>query len=279
MSSQFADWVGRTESRTERIFPERVAALAATLDLAEAPAEGSPLPPAWHWAFFNPFVRAGELGPDGHPERGGFLPPVDLPRRMWAGGRVRILADLPVGALAVRESRIESVEPKEGRQGRLVFVTVRHAISVDGRAVVEEDQNIVYREPADPSAPAPAPVPPKEAAAWTREITPDPVLLFRYSALTSNGHRIHYDHPYTTAVEHYPDLVVHGPLSATLLVNAAAAEYGRAIKAFGFRGLRPLFVSAPFTLNGAASGDAHQAKLWAAAPDGGVAMTADVEFG
>lgn len=269
--------IGRRESRTAVIDPERAAQLAATLDL-DTPCAGADLPPGWHWLYFNPFVRRSGIGPDGHPRRGGFLPETGLPRRMWAGGRITYHAPLPLGATAEKLSEIIDVTEKSGKAGRLVFVTVRHTIRVGGRSCIEEEQDIVYREAAQPGAPAPAPQPAPDGADWTEEITPDPVLLFRYSALTSNGHRIHYDAPYARQVEHYPDLVVHGPLTATLLQGLAVRSRPDArLTRFAFRGMAPLFVSSPFRVEAkrAAGGGLD---LWARGPGDALAMSATAEF-
>lgn len=274
---EWAAWIGRSESRTEAIAPDRVAALAATLDVEQVPKPGAPLPPGWHWLFFNPFVRRSELGEDGHPKRGGFLPPVPLPRRMWAGGRVEYLADLPVGAMVEKRSEIISIDRKVGKRGELVFVTVRHTLATDGTACIREEQDIVYRAPSAPGGPAPKPEPAPGGAIATEEVTPDPVLLFRYSALTSNGHRIHYDLPYARDEEGYPGLVVHGPLTATLLQGfARQCRDGERLARFAFRGVSPLFVDRPFHLE--ASADGEGLLLWARGPDGELAMRAEAAF-
>ena len=270
------DWIGRRESAEDSCDPRRVADMAATLDLPAAPREGDRLPPGWHWVFFNPMARASELGPDGHPRRGGFLPPVALPRRMWAGGRLSFPAPLQVGERLRRYSEILSVEPKSGRSGAMVFVVVRHRIFSGDALAVEEEHDIVYREAPAPGAAAPAPAAPPAAAAaapWTGRVVPDPVMLFRYSALTANGHRIHYDHPYATGVEGYPGLVFHGPLTATLLMALAERGLGRPLARFEFRNRAPLFDVAPFTLAGAPDG-AGGALAWAIAPSGALATEA-----
>lgn len=271
--------IGRTETRHETILTDRVAALAATLDLARAPQPGAALPAGWHWLFFNPFLRRSELGPDGHPRRGGFLPDVGLPRRMWAGGRLRYLAPLPVGAVARKDSEILNVVSKSGRAGRLVFVTLRHRISSGDRLCIEEEQDIVYREAPAADAPKPAPGAAPDGAQYSQPVQPDPVMLFRYSALTSNGHRIHYDQPYATGEEGYPGLVVHGPLIATLLQGLAQSCRPEAtLSAFSFRGMAPLFVDRGFRLE-ARDGDTSGAlSLWARGPDGELAMQADATF-
>jgi 3-methylfumaryl-CoA hydratase len=226
--------------------------------------------------LFNAVAPARALGADGHPERGGFLPPVPLPRRMWAGGRLTFQRPLTLGVTAERQSRIEAVKVKQGRSGRLVFVTVRHVIADQDGPCVEEEQDIVFRDEADRSAPA-QPVAAPTAATWRRVIRPDPVLLFRYSALTFNGHRIHYDQPYVTQIEGYPGLIVHGPLIATLLLDLVRREApGRALARFSFRAVSPLFEIAPFTVNGQPA--AASARLWAANDAGGLAMEGSVDF-
>ena len=269
--------VGRTERSTAIIDPERVEAMAATLDLDEAP--GGALPPGWHWLFFNPFVPRRELGVDGHPKRGGFLPDTGLPRRMWAGGRLAFHAPLPLGVEAVRESEIIDVSAKSGRTGRLAFVTVRHRIIHDGTLCVEEEQDLVYREAPRPDAPTPKMIPAPDGAEWSQAVRPDPVLLFRYSALTSNGHRIHYDAPYARDEEGYRDLVVHGPLIATLLLGLAAdCMPDLYLERFSFRGMAPLFVDRGFHIEAARGQDRDRLALWARGPEGELAMRAEAGF-
>ncbi len=269
-SNDFSAWVGRTETIAEEISPWRVAALAATLDYDSVPAEGSALPPAWHWLFFNPVARRRELGTDGHPRRGGFLPPVTLPRRMWAGSRVTYHKPLTIGVQAERKSELLKIETKTGQSGALVFVTLRHLISAGAEICIEEEQDLVYREAA-PSGASPAP---KKRApqnpTWSEEIRPDTTLLFRYSALTFNGHRIHYDKAYAQNEETYPDLVVQGPLPATLLHGfAVRAQPKQRLLRFSFRGLNPLFVDRPFWIEASeAEGKPGELSIWARAEDG-----------
>ncbi|KJC34023.1 acyl-CoA dehydrogenase [Bradyrhizobium sp. LTSP849] len=265
-------WVGRKETIRERIAPDRVAALGATLGIEGNYAAGATLPAGWHWIFFNRFMPRHELGTDGHPKRGGFLPPVSLPRRMWAGGRLTYHKPLTIGGEGVRESTILKVEAKSGRAGKLVFVTVSHSIACDGTLCVTEEQDIVYREAAAPGSPAPAATPAPPDAVWSEEFRPDTVLLFRYSSLTSNGHRIHYDQSYAQAEENYPDLVVHGPLTATLLQGFAERHAGKPLRSFEFRGVSPLFVSSPFRLEG--KGDGSALDLWAGGLGAALAMRA-----
>ena len=270
-------WKGRQETADDIVGVYPVAALSATLDRDDpTPQAGDPLPPLWHWLFFLPTARHSQLGPDGHPKRGGFLPPVELPRRMWAGGRLKFGAPLRIGDTIRRTSTIADVNVKHGRTGSLVFVLVKHRIESASGGLVEEEHDIVYRDMPAPGDAPPPPKPAPEGAAWRRDITPDPVLLFRYSALTFNGHRIHYDRPYVTGVEGYPGLIVHGPMIATFLADLARRNEQRAMTAFNFRALSPLFDIAPFAVCGAPAGDG--AKLWAQNAAGGLAMDAEARF-
>jgi len=276
MSAAYEAWVGREEVRTERLAAWPVQALAATLGLDAAPVAGEPLPPGWHWIFFNPVVARGGLGPDGHPQRGGFLPPIELPRRMWAGSRVQYLRAPTVDSLATRTSRIARVEHKVGRRGSLWFVTVEHTIGIGNQICIVEEQDIVYREADPPGAAARAASPPRSESPteWGCDIQPDTTLLFRYSALTFNGHRIHYDADYTRQVEGYPGLVVHGPLTATWLQGLAVVHaQGRELAAFEFRGVSPLFCGHAVRLEGRQESPGTLA-LWACGPSGELAMTA-----
>ena len=272
-------WIGRPETRIDQVMPTPMAALAATLDRDDpSPAPGDPLPPLWHWLYFLPLARASEIGPDGHAKRGGFLPPVPLPRRMWAGGRLDFLQPLHVGERIERTSRIADVTSKEGRSGPLVFVLVRHEIAGERGLAIVEEHDIVYRgEPQAGERPAAGRAAPG-GATWTRTIHPDDVLLFRYSALTFNGHRIHYDRRYVTEVEGYPGLVVHGPLIATLLVDLLRRNRPDAtISRFAFRAMSPLFDVASFSVNGILDGS-KRVSLWAASAAGELAMDATAEL-
>ncbi len=277
------DWIGRSETLADVIAARPCAALAATLDRGDlAAAPGTALPPLWHWLYFWAVAPRAELGPDGHPKRGGFLPPVALPRRMWAGARLTFTAPLRLGDAVQRRSTIESVTEKTGRTGPLVFVTVRHEITraADGALALTERHDIVYRAapgPADvPPPPQPAPAP----AAWRRDWHPDAVLLFRYSALTFNGHRIHYDRSYATETEGYPGLVVHGPLIATLLLDLLHRERPEAeVAEFRFRALRPTFDTHSFTVCGAPQSDGRTVHLWAQDHEGWLTMDATALIG
>ena len=262
-------WVGRTEERSDRVTPVPLAALAATLDRDDpAPTEGSAIAPLRHWLYFLPLVRRSETGPDGHALRGGFLPPVPLPRRMWAGGELEFFEPLRVGDEAKRTSRISDVTMKTGSTGVLCFVSVEHLITTARGTAVRERQDIVYRDmsTAQPAAPAKAPPPPPVARHRESHMA-DPVLLFRYSALTFNGHRIHYDRDYVTRVEGYPGLVFHGPLQAAFIIELAAKVHGGAApKKFSYRGLQPLFEGSEFSIN--ANETAAGMELWTANSQG-----------
>ncbi|MBA3506921.1 MAG: MaoC family dehydratase N-terminal domain-containing protein [Betaproteobacteria bacterium] len=267
---ELRQWIGRTESRSDQVTATPVAALAATLDRDEPfPRPGDLLPPLWHWLFFPSIHRHSETGPDGHRKRGGFLPPVQLPRRMFAGGRFQFHHPLRVGDTISRLSRIVDVKQKEGRRGPLVFVVVRHAISNAAGIALTEEHDIVYRDDPRPDDVAPASRAAPDACAWSREIRPDPVLLFRYSALTLNNHRIHYDRRYVIEVEGYPGLIVHGPLLATLLLDLLRRNLPAVnVTRFMFRAVRPLFDVAPFLICGTLNDDAASVPLWAKDADG-----------
>jgi hydroxyacyl-ACP dehydratase HTD2-like protein with hotdog domain len=244
-----AGYVGRSETRADTVWPLLLRGLAATLDLPEPP--GGVLPPLWHWMLFQDWVPGEGLGPDGHPRRGGFLPPVhDLPRRMWAGGRVSFAAPLCAGDAVTRTSTILSVQEKLGGTGRLVFVTVRHEIAGPAGLAITEEHDIVYRGTEGAAVKPAAPAAALPQGAFTRVVEPGPVLLFRYSALTGNGHRIHYDLDYVTREEGYPGLIVHGPLQATWLADLACRARGGTLRRFDFRGRRPAFHGNALTLAG-----------------------------
>jgi 3-methylfumaryl-CoA hydratase len=277
-NSLLQQWVGKTETTGARVNTVTANALAATLDRPFGFEPGASLPPLWHWAYFWTAAPQSELGPDGHPQRGGFLPPVPLPRRMWAGGRLTFTRPLTVDADASRTSRVMSVATKNGTTGPLVFVTVRHELAQDGNLCVTEEHDIVYRDLPQPGAAAPQPkmAPPDLEAAWSRTVTPDPVLLFRYSALTFNGHRIHYDRSYVTEVEGYPGLIVHGPLIATLLADLLQRNMPEArMASFSFRAVGSLFDIEPFTVCGTPDPDGRTVRLWAKNMRGELAMQAE----
>lgn len=274
----FSAWIGRSETRHDVAAAAPLVGLAALLD--HDPAAPATVPPLGHWLYFLPDARQSAIGDDGHPRRddASFLPPVPLPRRMWAGGRVDFLAPIAVGAALVRTTTIDTIAAKRGATGDLLFVTLRHDISADGVAAVREEQDLVYR------AAATAPPPPagfaetqSEPADAIRRVVPDPVLLFRYSALTFNAHRIHYDRDYARDVEGYAGLVVHGPLIATLLVDFARRETPeRSPRHFRFRAEAPLTDTAPFDLCMARQDD--RLRLWSRHPGGRRTMQAELHF-
>ena len=275
-------WVGKTETLADTVTAVPVRALSATLDLAVPEASpGTALPPLWHWLYFLPLHRQSELGRDGHARLGGFLPPVPLPRRMWGGGRLRWVQGNPVavGDAVRRESRIASVTHKAGRTGDLMFVLVRHEIHNARGLAITEEHDIVYRAAARPDDPVPSPVAADRGAAWQREIRPDDVLLFRYSALTFNGHRIHYDRRFVTQEEGYPGLVVHGPLIATLLADLVRRHAPAAfMRSFDFKAVRPTFDLHPFQVNGQPSPDGQTVRLWSQDHEGWLTMQATAEL-
>ncbi|MFZ9137862.1 MAG: FAS1-like dehydratase domain-containing protein [Hylemonella sp.] len=271
-------WIGRQQTRQDLISAAPLAALSATLDRDDpAPAIDTPVPPLWHWIYFTPQTLARDIGADGHAKRGGFLPPVPLPRRMWAGGRLHFHQPLRVSETATLVSTIKDVTVKSGRSGALVFVCVRHEYSGPSGLALSEEHDIVYRDAPSTDAPAPAPTPAPTDAQFQRLIEPDPVLLFRYSALTFNGHRIHYDRSYVNQVEGYPGLVVHGPLIATLLLDLLRRNQPQArVAEFSFKALRPTFDIHPFSVCGKSDGSI--ATLWGRDHEGFLTMQAHAKL-
>lgn len=266
-------WVGRTEEVTDRASAAVAGAMWATLDRdPRALADGDPLPPLFHWLYCRDVAPRSRLDEDGHRRRGGFLPPLPLSRRMWAGGRLRFEGRLRVGEALRRRSTIREITPKSGRSGPLVLVTVEHRITgVD--AEIREEQTLVFLDrPTKPLVLPPAPAP-EETVAWSESVTPDAAMLFRFSALTFNAHRIHYDRDYARGVELYPDLVVHGPLTALLLADLAERRSGRRLRTLAYRARRPMFVDRPITLEGRRDGG--RATLRALDDTGALSMSAD----
>ena len=309
---------GEERLRAEVLSREPARMMQALLDRdPNGMREGDPLPLGWHWFHFKQPIRASSLGADGHERRGDFMPEVDLPRRMWAGGTLRSLGTLRIGERAELRSRVTGVEEKRGKSGRLAFVTVGQTVLQDGRVCVEEEQVIVYRATAPrpaagggaagpESAPLADPVDPAPARAvhpagtaraltrgsvrdapWSETFLPTTVTLFQFSALTHNAHRIHYDHPYATEVEGYSSIVVHGPLTALLLLDAAGRHHAEPVTRFRYRALAPLFVDQPLTLAGRdelaledgihARSSPGECVVEALGPDGTVAMRGWVE--
>ncbi|MEZ5870947.1 MAG: acyl-CoA dehydrogenase [Nitratireductor sp.] len=276
------DWIGKTRT-TKAVIDARQAELMNATMAGRVSAngicklrQGAALPHGWHWAWFGEARPASELGRDGHPARGGFMPPIALPRRMWAGSRLQFHQPLRIGMTAIRRTTIASIIPKRGRSGDLVFLTLLHEISEGSTLLVSEEQDLVYR--ADPSEAAPPTMPQqppsRASSAISRLVEPDPVWLFRYSALTFNGHRIHYDADYARNVEGYPGIVFHAPLTATLLMDLARESLDvQWLREFSFRAVSPLFVDTPFSIR-AVSGETT-ANIWAETPDGNLAIIAD----
>jgi 3-methylfumaryl-CoA hydratase len=276
------DWAGRSETVDDVATATPYAALSATLDWAGdgsllRPPVGTCLPYLWHWLYFLPIYAQSEIGPDGHARRGGFLPPVPLPRRMWAGSDFEFHEALCVGDALSRTSTISEIKEKSGRTGNLIFVKVRHEIRRNGAQSVAltEHHNIVYRDAPKAGDVAPPPLAAPADWAWERQIVPDDVLLFRYSALTFNGHRIHYDRKYVTEVEGYPGLIVHGPLIATLLMDLLRRNIPDAtVTRFEFKAVRPTFDINPFSVHGQPSPDGKTIHLWGRDHDGWLTMDA-----
>ena len=274
------EWIGRSESVESEINAWPADAFSATLDRDDTRlVTGDAIPPGWHWLYFPEVVKLVDTGSDGHRRRGDFHPPVPLPRRMWAGTRMQFRRPLHVGETLHRESTIEDVQCKQGRSGPLVFVTTRHQVSGDGELAVVEHHEAVYRAEdvgGEKCMPNPAPASPQ----WQREVEPSPVLLFRFSALTSNSHRIHYDWRYATGIEGYPGLVVHGPLVALLLLDLFRREMPEENpRRFDFRAHAPLFDDRSFFVEGVLNQGSRCAQLWARNGDGAQCMSAEVDFG
>lgn len=271
------NWIGSEDSAEEQLTSALVQRFNATLNRTSAREAGAEAPALIHLCLCQPATSTAELGPDGHPARGAFLPPVPLPRRMWAGGQFTFHTPIRVGANVARKSLVRDVTEKKGRSGSLCFVTVEHAITSDGTLAVTERQDIVYREAAKPEEDITrSALPPAANGDQQRRIEVNAPLLFRYSALTFNSHRIHYDTPYSRTEEHYPGLVVHGPLQATHLCNFAAALREAMPAKFEFRSLAPIFDTDDFVLH--ASDEDDGLKLWTAVPGGPLAMEASARW-
>jgi len=267
-------WISRTsQEATDIVTAQLVKGLRATLfqDIGD-PKTADAAPLTVHWCLAQPTSAMSELGPDGHPARGGFLPPVPLPRRMWAGGELELIDPLRVGDEQTRHSSIIDVTTKTGSTGLLCFVAVQHVITTPRGVALRERQDLVYRQIGGSATPAKAPPPPPPPAQHRETHISDPVLLFRYSALTFNGHRIHYDRDYATGVEFYPGLVVHGPLQASLMIEFAAKLRGKPPKTFTYRGVQPLFDGGEFSVNANDAGG--NIELWTANAEGQPTMKA-----
>lgn len=269
--NELEQWLGRTTTTTAQLESTQANRMAVTLDRAPTFQTGDPLPPLWHWLYFHDLARATDLGQDGHPKLGLFLPPVPLPRRMWAGGAFVFHTPLCLGETVTRTSVIRSITPKTGRSGALYFVTVEHTVATGAVINLVEEQNIVYRELPTAATTGQAEAAPTNAD-YSQPYSVNSTTLFRYSALTFNGHRIHYDVDYCREVEGYPNLVIHGPLIATLLLDLYSQQ-GQPLHWFRYRAQSPLFLPHPFTVNGTQT--ATSIQLWASNHAGQVAMTAE----
>lgn len=280
--NEFTAWIGRVEENSDMLDLRQARLMQTIIGFSERGeidhlAKGDELPLLWHWLYFPTTAPLSELGRDGHPKLGGFLPPVKLPRRMWAGGRLKFLRPLKIGDQVEKKSTIKNISLKNGKSGDLCFVTVLHEFWVDGQLRLSEEHDIVYRENALPGAKPPLPPAAPEKSDWSRVISPDPVMLFRYSALTFNGHRIHYDRDYCINVEGREGLVVHGPLTATFLADLAVHNNPhRMLRSFEFRAINPLFDTGSFVIAGQNQGGII--KLWAQNSEGQLAMKAEAVF-
>jgi 3-methylfumaryl-CoA hydratase len=274
--------IGRTQTVTDVLHPGPANLLRLAFGRPGPELEnGDPLPPAWLALYFLPRYGPDALRPDGSPRDAGVVPPMPMPRRMFAGERVRFHRALRLGEAVRRETTLADISLKSGSTGALVFATVVNRVFAGDVLAVEDERRTVFREEvkagernqAPRRDPAPIDVP------WRRRVTPDPVLLFRFSALTYNSHRIHYDLRWATETEGYPGLVVHGPLTTTLLIDFARDfNPGRSIREYSTQARAPLFDVAPFELRGRPTADGHGAELWAVTPEGTIAMSAEVEF-
>jgi len=280
MAADWQGWIGRSKEVADEMAAPIARRLAATLDQEGVDLRhGTALPPHWIAVLFDDAAPQRMLGPDGHAATGEFLPPVDLPRRMLAGRRLVYHLAPRVGDALVQRSEIAAITPKEGRSGRLVFVTVRRTVTGPQGVVAVEEQDIVYREAPTPgAAPAKPDAPDLPAAAWSERFTPDPVLLFRISALQFNGHRIHYDADYARGEEGYPALVVNGSVTTLKLIEAARKRAGRELRAYAARTAKPLFCGRPVTLKGTHPDASGKAVCWAENEEGAMALRLDVEF-
>ena len=272
MDKSFSDWVGNSEERHDTIGAFPANALSATLNLTETFHVGSSLPPLWHWLYFLPIFRLNQRNYDGHAALGGFLPPITLPRRMWAGSRVTFPRSLIVGKDAHKVSTIKSIQEKSGKSGELIFVNVAHQVFQDSQLCIEEEHDIVYRNAPTGANVQSALVKSIETPEFAVQVHPDPVLLFRYSALTFNGHRIHYDHPFCVNTEGYDGLVVHGPLLATMMLELVRNEFPeKKIVNFQFRAIAPIFDTTDFEVCGRKL-SGSEIEIWVRRDDDVLAM-------
>ena len=270
--NELQSWLGKSTNSEVILDAAQANHMVVTLDRAPTFQTGDPLPPAWHWLYFHDLVKASDLGQDGHPKLGLILPPVPLPKRMWAGGSFAFHTPLRLGDKVQRTSVIRSITAKEGRSGLLYFVVVEHTLTTGGVLNLVEEQTIVYRELASETQVSNAQAAPTNAD-YQQVYTLNSTALFRYSALTFNGHRIHYDVDYCRTVEGYPNLVIHGPLVATLLLDLYYVQQQQPLHWFRYRAKSPLFLPYSFTVNG--KSDGGNTRLWASNYEGGLAMEAE----
>lgn len=277
----FSDWIGnsRTEEGVASAYPADC--FTVTLDRDDAPfKDGDPLPPAWHYFYFHELVKLSETGPDGHMARGQFMPPIPLQRRMWAGSKMHFHSPIRIGEAIRKVITISDIAVKDGKAGPLCFVTTTEEVfAADDRLTTVEERTQVYRDPAPAGSPPPPPRPAPTEAVWSRDIHPSAVLLFRYSALTMNSHRIHYDKDYVRDEEGYPGLLVHGPLTMTLMLDLFRHEMPAAeIASFDLRAVSPVYDTMDFSVHGAPGDEPGKCLLWAMTGEGALAMTADVTY-
>lgn len=277
---QFQEWIGKAQSVSDTLTIPPMEGLAATLDRDDTTFSlGDTLPPLWHWLYFLEPSKQSELAQDGHPQRGDFLPPIALPRRMWAGSRLNFIRPLLVGEAIERTSTIRSIKLKQGRSGSLGFVCVAHELSDSAGVLLQEEHDIVYRDMPTGNISAQPPLKADENCDFVTTVTPDSTLLFRYSALTFNAHRIHYDRAYAKDVESYPGLVVHGPLLATLLLELLTDNYPDAVlSGFSFKAMKPVFDTESFQVCGTKPDNTGSSKLWIADNAGNLCMEARAEL-
>jgi len=272
-------YIGQSESAQDIVTARMIAHMGTALGRDDPPPQaGDPLPPGWQWMVCASAVGPNDTAPDGLPARGDILPPIPLPRRMWAGGRMTLHQPLRVGEAVRRVTTIKSAVQKVGRSGPIAFVTIAYDYSGENGLAVAEEMDVAYRAERQEGERPPPPQPVPAEAVWQRTVEPDPVLLFKYSALTFNPHRIHYDRPYTTDVEGYPGLLVHGPLIATLLLDLIRRNAGRELASVSYRAMRPLYDTAPFEVCGAPSDDGEGCVVWALDPEGAVAQQVEGIF-
>lgn len=278
---QWKDWIGKTESKTDFIAATHANSLAAALDRSQLEfTDIDSLPPLWHWLFFLEMARQSELSIDGHPRRGGFLPPIELPRRMWAGSRLQFHQPLSLNENASKTSTIKSIQLKEGSSGKLAFVCVSHEVAGKTGLAISEEQDIVYRDNPTPGGVTKSAITAPQKCDFSQTVNPEPALLFRYSALTLNSHRIHYDRDYAMQVEGYPGLVVHGPLLATLLIELISKHCpGRTLASFEFKAINPVFDGSSFTICGLNPDSEGRSELWVANSAGELCVKGFAGFG